>query len=486
MRVRSLVLILAPTILVGQDFRLFNAAGGYVFASTDVLPTTFSITYDSLTVVGSDTIIHIGKNFNGSDNSDELCPFWGQVCYHMSLPSVFGRSITHGSSGEYVFHNNNGADLLFDAQLPEGDTMTMYQDADQRFLLTRTGTDQLAVLGQIDSVRHFELIHQDLSGSPIGSPLNGVDISIGKELGLITFFAVDSFPIVLQPLVLLGMTSPPLGFHQITNEMVFDHQPGDEIQTHFWNYYYFAPLPPWLQPYNYYSTRTILSRQETADSLIYDVQYERFDFGGTTSVVAYQSIAYHKQTVIAEIPFDRFNGTSQGLNKADHCGVAFWEYYASPSNSLVFCAYDNCWGAYDTQGPPIVEFEHTVLGLGSFNAYAQLISPDNGFDRGHQIVYFKKNGISCGNEITVSIAEGIGDPHLLVAPNPTKGILSIGADLPIEQVRIVDLQGRLILSTSMQTANGMLDLVAFPDGMYVLHVEFLGGGRAAEKVLIQH
>lgn len=115
-----------------------------------------------------------------------------------------------------------------------------------------------------------------------------------------------------------------------------------------------------------------------------------------------------------------------------------------------------------------------------------MISPDNGFDRGHQIVYFKKNGISCGNEITVSIAEGIGDPHLLVAPNPTKGILSIGADLPIEQVRIVDLQGRLILSTSMQTANGMLDLVAFPDGMYVLHVEFLGGGRAAQKVLIQH
>lgn len=89
-----------------------------------------------------------------------------------------------------------------------------YEDELQRFSISRVspGADTMSILGMIDSVYRYQISHTDLQGNFINSGLNSREIIIGKQLELISFFRIDSFPQVLKPLILMGNESADAGF----------------------------------------------------------------------------------------------------------------------------------------------------------------------------------------------------------------------------------------------------------------------------------
>ena len=102
-----------------------------------------------------------------------------------------------------------------------------------------------------------------LHGSDRNSALNHKEIIISENYGLIRFFKIDSFPLVLKPFNLIGEDVLHAGLYAITNEVLFDYYPGDDIQYH--EFYHNMGGPPWNN-YNNYKKYTILTQSVTADS----------------------------------------------------------------------------------------------------------------------------------------------------------------------------------------------------------------------------
>jgi len=89
-----------------------------------------------------------------------------------------------------------------------------------------------------------------------------------------------------------------------------------------------------------------------------------------------------------------------------------------------------------------------------------------------------------GFERPTAIAESSQPSQaLIVAPNPTNGLLRIGLadNQKIESVKVIDIQGRVVKQIA-HLVDGMIDLGALPTGMYTLLV-FSGKDVRAARVL---
>lgn len=210
--------------------------------------------------------------------------------------------------------------------------------------------DTVSVLSNVDSVRTYKIVHTDLSGNIINSILNNQKILISKNWGLVRFFQIDSFPQILKPLTLAGNTNPMGGLYQITNEMLYDYQSGDEIQYHE---YFLGNNYPYSY-YNRFRKHTILSRTTTFDSLIYQVQETLFNIDSNQLFTNTVQLRYLRSAIIAKIPYDLFNGYNSSLKFQDYCGTKRWTYNTSAyNNDWGYCLLDNCWGHYDFGGASI-------------------------------------------------------------------------------------------------------------------------------------
>jgi hypothetical protein len=67
-----------------------------------------------------------------------------------------------------------------------------------------------------------------------------------------------------------------------------------------------------------------------------------------------------------------------------------------------------------------------------------------------------------------------------VYPNPTNGILNIETDNSIEQVYLVDLQGK---RTTLEFIQNSVDLSTYSNGFYILHVQFANGTTEIKRII---
>ncbi len=348
----------------------------------------------------------------------EDCYFWpGPDCYKQNIPVWPGAKIEYDNQYSYNFYPDNGDTIQFNFTPVAGDSKVFYIDTVQKFTITFEYQDTVTILGYSDSARFYVINHYDLSGNIINSQLNGQQIIICKNLGLVRFFLINEFPEVLAPIALIGQGNQNIGLYNITAGMIYDFQPGDEIQHKIINYYSYAP-PSWN--WIKYDKQTILSREETNDLLTY--QIEELIFYEDSSIVSTQVItqSFNKQEVIAQLPYEKFEGDYQSFFLDDYCDLKLWTYKFDAENSLAYCDIDNVWGNIDTQGPPDVEDKIWVFGLGIKHWYILTNYGDLWNYHSYQdgIVYFKKGDVICGN-LVVSIPNSESDIELYpVFPNP--------------------------------------------------------------------
>jgi len=276
---------------------------------------------------------------------------------------------------------------------------------------------------------------------------------------------VDSFPQILKPLALIGNVSPTGGFYALTNEILYDYQIGDEIQYHEYSYHQGGP-PSWT--YNRYRKYTILSKTVTSDSIIYSDLCDLFYADSIQPNSTTITLKYLRNTVIANIPFELFDGSTKSLYMSDYCGMKLWTYKITSANDLMFCKVDTCWGDYDTGGPPPQGGIIYAAGLGIYDYWNYVAAPPpGGYSEGSEIIYFKKNGTYCGDQAIVGINEMQNIRNsIAVYPNPANDYIKITSAVSMSNVSIFNPEGQLMLSQNLAATSANIDIKELPAGLY--------------------
>jgi len=298
----TFLLILTSFLAIGQNYKLFNAGSKKVFTTWPDAGQTFNLAFDSIIGSGSDSLFYPYKTVEQDYIEVQNCQFWGAPsCRTQTVPIWAGRQIIAGESGNYRFFNLWGDTLIFNTRTLAGESALLYEDQSQRFNLQAEVRDTMNILGIIDSVASFRILHTDLQGNPINSTLNNQLLIIGKSFGLVRFFEVDSFPQVLQPLAILGNSFPEAGLIRLTNGMIYDHQSADEIE---YIDSYNGPLggPPW-QNYTRFIKHIFLSRTENEDTISYSVARTAFYQDSVNVVSDTIQLTYQKNAVFCEAPY---------------------------------------------------------------------------------------------------------------------------------------------------------------------------------------
>jgi hypothetical protein len=245
MRTKLFTLFLFALTLsaTAQNFKLFNAGSKMVFTTFPDAGPTYSLAFDSVISIGADSVYFTYFLKGDALIYTDTCgiePYLVDSCLPNNKPIWTGHLIERRNDRQYRFFNKEGDTLAFDFRTDTGDSLLFYTDETQSFFIEYELTDTLSILGEVDSVRIYRILHQDLEGNAINSLLNNQQIVIAKSFGLFRFFHVYDFPSSLLPLVLVGNNAPDAGLVKLTNEMIFDHQPGDVIQ--YSDYYLYSYL----------------------------------------------------------------------------------------------------------------------------------------------------------------------------------------------------------------------------------------------------
>ena len=470
--------------LCAQYYAPFHATSKKAYIASNGMGRVYSLAFDSSIAFGPDTqYYHFGRLNDTSTFILPACIGWGPpYCLPTDLPEWSGSLFRSDGNGNYLFRNLASDSLHFDLTLGLNDTSTFFQQGNERFAITFESLDTLTVIGVLDSVRTYRILHTDTISTPILSTLHQQPLSIGKVLGLTHFFQIDSFPQVLKPLVMIGNKAPDAGLHQITNEMIYDHHAGDVIQTHHSASYPGSPPPSF---FNSYTKVNILFRTDTPDSIWYDVFREHVNLITGILTSSYTIQKYFRHDLLTEIPFERFqNAYYHQLALIDYCGLPLWSYFNTKALYLEYCPDGNCWSSYDTGGPDPSHDDRWVLGLGRYWDHGSNFGlPPVGFSSSTYINYFNKGGVGCGTEQFLGIAEqSMTTPSLTVSPNPGSGAFILLTDGAIQQVDVFAAAGSAALRNA-PLENNSLDLGALAPGMYVLKVRFINGAVAHRTVL---
>ncbi|MCD4731675.1 MAG: T9SS type A sorting domain-containing protein [Bacteroidales bacterium] len=435
------------SICLTQNYKLLNSTSKKIYSNYPENVDTYSLSFDSVNKIGNDSIYYNFFKIEDWNFVSYDCDFWiGPDCYKQSIPVWIGAKIEINNLYSCNFYPDNGETIHFDFSPIFGDTSSFYADALQEFSLIYEGADSITILSYSDSARFFKIHHTDLDGNVINSQLNGQYIIIAKDLGLIQFFQIDEFPQVLNPIFLIGQENQNLGIFNITNEMLYDFQPGDEFQ--YEEDYFTWNGPPWWN-YTCFRKHTILERIETNDSLIYIIDeiffYEDSSFIITNTITK----AYYKNEIIAQLPFEKFNGDYQQFYLDNYCDLNFWTYYFEAENSLEYCEIDNVWGYFDTNGAPTDDETVRVFGLGMY--YDKYIDYMGGiqYSSGHrkEMIYFKKDDVICGDVVVSDNENFINNNHFIVYPNPAIDLIYIKQTKPeyTYNIQLRNLYGQSVI-----------------------------------------
>ncbi len=466
----TLILFCLSLMAFGQDYQLFNMNTHKVFRTQDELAKTYSLVFDSVVMQGSTTVYHPYKYLSDSGFSSDTCYMWNDICYFMDFPSWLGSHIQ--STGDvFTFYNNSGAAVNIDFNITPSESHVFFEDDMQRFTLSRanSGSDTMNMLGTTDSVHRYIVSHTDLQGNSINSAINNWQVIIGKQLGLINFFRIDSFPQALEPLTLLGTESPAAGLFQLTNAIIYDYLPGDAIQTRD---YYRNPMNPIFNRTTYI-TLNFLERNETADSLKYKVFREIYKYDSSIYKVDTVWIKYRKDVVVGRIPFDMPDYEIQHygiLEIVDFCGYMAWTYFTGDDwISRYYCPEDNAWCGFDDFGYEKQDWQY-VAGIGLYNYHRGVAGPLSSSSSGSEITYFKKQGIECGQKV-VGIEDLVKVAHSVnLIPNPSTGEFTVSGNLQNASIQILNSNGKLVYEMGNYHSGKSINLTNLPKGIYMVRV----------------
>ena len=112
----------------------------------------------------------------------------------------------------------------------------------------------------------------------------------------------------------------------------------------------------------------------------------------------------------------------------------------------------------------VVNEFYTWQGLGHVPFVNSTVYMDSVF---MAVTPFLANQLGC--EVQLGISD-ISNPSFSVAPNPTNGIINLSSSSTIDFIKIIDMQGKVVLSESPKSSSAIINADFFPSGMYFIQV----------------
>ena len=217
----ALALFLGTTFCFGQNFQPFHESMSKRFMNADdSSDDDYFFHVDSLVVSGDTTIFYQyhTKQFTGMVGIDPPgCSFWGGSTGEMLDTTWLGNQLNWNSATqELLLKNESNEPLTFDFGLTTGNTSQFYSNGTTNYDITYASAGTENFFGVSDSVKTFTISATDNGGNPIPSPLNGFEIKLSKNYGLLTFINTLVFPSVEQGQELRVQINQTLGDYQLT------------------------------------------------------------------------------------------------------------------------------------------------------------------------------------------------------------------------------------------------------------------------------
>ncbi|MCW5899402.1 MAG: T9SS type A sorting domain-containing protein [Flavobacteriales bacterium] len=261
------------------------------------------------------------------------------------------------------------------------------------------------------------------------------------------------------------MAFPLLAVSQgLTRGEVFDFEPGDMFQSRFHAYGLSPTGPPT------YWTDSVLSKTWSMgwDTVSYTIHRHTYTppagpglppFTHDTLITrAYgdlTSLAGHFQLPWPCLPILDSLGSDAAL-----CGQEVWVQYVAGDT----CFESDTWT--------------TTLVRGCGGPYYWRLQPAGPYHMVHELVYYHKNGVGCGELLT-----SVGDPHgeirlpITLHPNPGTIFQLTGIGHRPALMRLLDMQGRTMRKGIPVTEYAPVDVGDLRPGTYLLELRLADGRR---------
>jgi hypothetical protein len=300
------------------------------------------------------------------DVTGTICEGWGGQLQPAADTTWLGRLIKYiTTTQELIITNADAEQLTFDFGINIGDSSVFYSNVDHYYLRYDNLAQEL-VIDSLNWVKTFTIWKYDSFGNAVSSALNGFEIKLSEQLGLVSFIDCDNFPTSEKGFTLMGQLNPTIGYYQLTYDEIFPWNPGDTLEVKGTNY-----KQSWGMITRSHKLITIQNRIETSDSVwIYlniEEQIDESAPGAPFTLYPYNigytnPIVFKKGSNISPYPHNSAYGTISFFNDSvNYCGPR--KGYGSYEAFNIYCDSCDCFIPFDGNGQYVSTYEYTE-GLG--------------------------------------------------------------------------------------------------------------------------
>lgn len=212
-----------------QDFKAFNpnAEAWYINIYDEIWPVI-------ATPNGTGPNISYYKTYNTVYDTANLFAGWGEECFDYEAGLLGGKNIDLMSDGSSNFYNYRGDTIKFPANLFPGLQWNLIKPLPHVVIKANvTAKNYQNILSASDSVFVISLQMETSSGQIISHPINGKEIWLSKNYGLIKSFNFYVFPKDTNSWELFGYKNQntTMGKQNLTRKKIYDYAPGDVFHT---------------------------------------------------------------------------------------------------------------------------------------------------------------------------------------------------------------------------------------------------------------
>ncbi len=471
---------------VAQNYKAIQTDASYYFkCSSD--DDVISVRIDSVRQSGDETTYYNYRQIRGTDYG----------CWTINGASWLGDKVVETPDGktQFIFYPFSPSDsndiytIYTQANLGDSWRFYNYHNGLQYIEATFDHTELAEFPELVDSVKVIALYCKDASGQIVTNPVNGEQILLGMNHGLLRLPKFDVFKDYPAFYSFVGKTNPTTGFPAPKTKDIFNFQPGDEFH-----------VVAHSESYNYggiYSTSSIsryLSRNDypVGDSVCYTIEYCCLKYTQTNG--GEESYVYSKDTINQTVspsyipqlntePQEPVISPETGWWTSPFAGISSYSQFYPEGKPYKALNYLMMWSDDGSGCLWPVTFDgfcnyQTLYFKGLGGPYYHCDDPTYWGKEYRDLKYFKKGDVTWGSPLAcdslmqVGIAKHTELPGFKVFPNPANEFVTIAAtgtfQLPAI-FRLMDNTGRLILEHCQQIQTEIIPINTIVPGCYYFH-----------------
>jgi hypothetical protein len=218
-------MLLAVVRVFSQDYQCIRDNATYFYSDGTYIK---AIRIDSVVNTVDGLIYYNYPTLSWDDDLD---------CYNRYSPSWIGRKVLVKPNGDNIFYNKNNEPITIKTHNNIGESWNFFMDIQA----TVVDIQNMGFLGLIDSVKTISISYKKSHGEN-GKQAEEMFLLLSKNYGLIETLNFKLFPDMTEELFiynefctsfeLVGISDPQVGIKNLTRDMVYDVNVGDEIDTY--------------------------------------------------------------------------------------------------------------------------------------------------------------------------------------------------------------------------------------------------------------